>query len=501
MTDTIIGIDLGSSSIKVAAFRVDGTELGNQTRVFPARIGAKGAVEADANEILKLVVSALGDLPDSAKNAGALGITGQIGGAVGIGSSGHPVGLYESYLDERCVAYREACGEAATFRQRILSGIEPYVLPKIARWRAEDPDRFARIAKVTMLPAWLSWRFVAGKMDEVFIDRTSVGLFGGADITKNSWDEDALSSWEVSKSLLPDIVDPQAVIGTIDPDIAAQAGLSADTKIVAGLGDAAAGWLAVGAVKSGDAVNTAGTAEHFAVAADGFWVDEKGVLASVPSVVPGLYHSIGYTAGAGLSQRWFIQEILNSELSAEVFDSLEDAVRKVSDEPSNLLFIPHLGGRVCPTQPEVRGGWIGLNWTHSRGHMYRAILESIPLEFTTYLAALENHPGLGAVKNIMGVGGGTRSAIWNQIKADVCGATYSTFDSGKEGTWGSALVAAAGAGLISDLAAHSVSTRGGTVSYRPDPDRSRHYPRLAACYGEAIESLRATFAGLREIQT
>jgi len=500
VTDTVIGIDLGSATIKIAAFHVGGQEIANQSRVFPAKIGADGAVEADPDEVLHLVVSALRDLPEAARNAVALSVTGQIGGAVGIDLSGHACGLYESYLDERCVVYRDACDETARQRQRTLSGIEPYVLPKIARWKTEDPDRFSRIAKVTMLPAWLTWRFAAGGLDEVFIDRTSVGLFGGADITRNIWDEPAFTAWNVPEFLLPRIVDPTEVIGTIDPELAVEADLAPDMKIVAGLGDAAAGWLAVGAVTVGDAVNTAGTAEHFAMAAQGFWVDEEGVLASVPSVIPGIYHSIGYTAGAGLSQRWFIQDVLESDLSAQVYGALEDAVEKIADQPSDLLFIPHLGGRVCPTQPEVRGSWIGLNWTHSRGHLYRAILESIPLEFTTYLAALEKHPGVGTVDNIIGIGGATRSALWNQIKADVCGAPYSVFDSGKEGTWGSALVAAAGAGLVSDLADHAVKSRGTSTTYQPESGRSRHYRRLAAFYGQAIESLRPTFAGLRDIQ-
>jgi xylulokinase len=123
-----------------------------------------------------------------------------------------------------------------------------------------------------------------------------------------------------------------------------------------------------------------------------------------------------------------------------------------------LLFSPHLGGRICPSSPQMRGAWTGVSWSHTQAHFFRAILESIGYEYAYYLSILrENLPDLRLVE-ARAVGGGARSTTWNQIKADILGVPYQRLSGNEFGTWGAAMIAGKAAGVIADLSEHAVRT-------------------------------------------
>ena len=123
------------------------------------------------------------------------------------------------------------------------------------------------------------------------------------------------------------------------------------------------------------------------------------------------------------------------------------------------MFSPHLGGRVCPAAPEMRGAWLGFSWGHTRNDFFRAILESIAYEYAWYLRILRGlAPELDLVEARV-IGGGARSEAWNQIKADVLSVPYQKLVRKECGAWGSALVAGKACGLITDLAEAATASR------------------------------------------
>jgi xylulokinase len=116
------------------------------------------------------------------------------------------------------------------------------------------------------------------------------------------------------------------------------------------------------------------------------------------------------------------------------------------------MFSPHLGGRICPPAPEMKGAWIGFSWTHTRKHFFRAILESIGFEYAWYLQILR---GLTPELNLIGarvIGGGAKNEGWNQIKADILSVPYQQLARKECATWGAALIAGKASGVFTDLA-------------------------------------------------
>jgi len=155
-----------------------------------------------------------------------------------------------------------------------------------------------------------------------------------------------------------------------------------------------------------------------------------------------------------------------------------------------LFFSPHLGGRICPATPQMRGSWIGASWSHSQAHFFRAILESIAYEYAYYLGILrELIPDLSLVE-ARAVGGGARSNAWNQIKSNVLGVPYQRLAGNEFGTWGAAMIAGKAAGIIENLAEHARKTAlppGDPI--QPDPASFQVYQPLVKRYIRMQEML------------
>jgi xylulokinase len=182
------------------------------------------------------------------------------------------------------------------------------------------------------------------------------------------------------------------------------------------------------------------------------------------SVIAGLWHPLAYVGGGGLALRWFRDQFFIATqgkalpLSDDLYPQMISLVETIMPGSEGLFFSPHLGGRICPSSPQMRGAWVGVSWSHTQAHFARAILESVAYEYAYYLKILkEMLPDLQLVE-ARAVGGGARSEVWNQIKANVLNVPYQKLKGNEFGTWGAAMIAGKAAGLISDLAEHAEQT-------------------------------------------
>jgi xylulokinase len=288
------------------------------------------------------------------------------------------------------------------------------------------------------------------------------------------------------------------VIGEVTETAAKDFGLSQGTLIAAGCGDTAACALGAGVVHPGMFFDTAGTAAVLTACTDRFVADrDHRALLCMHSVIPGIYHPLAYIAGGGIALRWFRDQFYNKRRgqpepgTGEFYDEMIAAAATIAPGSDGLLFSPHLGGRICPAAPEMRGAWVGFSWGHTQAHFFRAILESVAYEYAYYLNVLKDQiPTLQLLETRV-VGGGARSGIWNQIKADVLGVPYQRLRRAEFGTWGSAMIARRAAGLFDDLtvkAAESTQLDGKAVT--PDSVNHETYLPLLNKYIKLEKSLQ-----------
>jgi xylulokinase len=161
-------------------------------------------------------------------------------------------------------------------------------------------------------------------------------------------------------------------------------------------------------------------------------------------------------------------------MKGDLYEAMAVLAEKVAPGAEGLLFSPHLGGRICPSDPSMRGAWMGFSWGHNQAHFLRAVLESVAYEYAYYLRILgELIPDLELIEARV-IGGGAKNTLWNQIKADVLGVPYQRLKKAEFATWGCALIAGHAVGVYDNLADASeqvAETRGKQVRPRPEVHR------------------------------
>ena len=479
MSDLVVGVDVGSQSVKAALFDVAGACAAEAAAPLALRRRGADEVEQDPEEfyaralqtVAECVLEAAADPGDVA----AIGIAGQMAGVLGIGADGRAVTPYDSWLDTRCSAQVAEIAESAGDEVVARTGCPPMVAhaPKILWWRDERPDVYSRIAKFVVPSAYVAGRLCALDADAAFVDWTHLHFTGLADAPAGTWSADLADELDVGLERLPRIVAPTAQVGTLTPGAARECGLRAGTPVVAGLGDTAAGTLGAGVVEPGRLLDTAGTASVLGISTGEFQADPARMLIAMRGAVPGQWISLAYLAGGDLL-RW---------LPAVLGAPLPDLLREAEQAPAaSLLFVPYLGGRILPAAPAARGAWSGLGFSHGRGDLVRAVLESVAYEYAGFLdRALALHAGLRPSEVVV-IGGGRDDTFWNHIKASVLGLPYVELARDAVACWGAALVAAAGCGVVDDLAAAALRAAVAVETVEPNHHLHDRYRRRLEDY-------------------
>lgn len=464
----LIGVDLGTSGTKAALYRIDGRLVAQASVEVPLHHPEPGVVEQDNEDFYasaaKTVRQCIEGSGTEPRAIAAIAFDSQMAGVGLIDEDFRPVARFDSWLDMRCQPYIQQMEKDAGERITQLTGCPPTCDhgPKMLWWKHEQPEVYRRTAKFVMPGTYVAGRLAGLRADRAFIDHTYIHFSGFSDARSGSWSKELCQQFDLDMEKLPKIVDPCDIIGQVLEGPASEFGLAPGTIIAAGAGDTAANALGAGIVRTGMLFDVAGTAAVLAGCTDGFVADTKHrALLTMRSVIAGLWNPLAYIAGGGIALRWFRDQFFNTSkgrvlpIEEDLYAEMIALAEGIAPGADGLLFSPHLGGRICPASPQMRGAWVGVSWSHTQAHFARAILESIAFEYAYYLKILrELLPRLELVEARV-VGGGARSAAWNQIKADVLGIPYQRLAGSEFGTWGAALIAGKASGLIGDLAAHA----------------------------------------------
>ena len=500
----LIGIDIGTQGTKGLLVDQHGEQLGSSFRPSALLRPAPGAVEEDPERqfatVCEVIRECLGTSGVKPPTVAGIAIAGQMAGVIGIGEDGRGITPYDSWLDTRCGPYiaemYSAAGEAITSS----AGCPPSFNhgPKILWWKRERPEVFRTIRSFVQPGGYAAMRLCGLAAADAFIDHTYLHFSGFADNARGHWNEALCQQFELDPALLPRIVEPHRIVGEVTSEGAAASGLNAGTPVVAGCGDTAASFLACGATAEGICVDVAGTASVFAATTSSYRPDvQQMTLACGKSATPGLWHSYAYVNGGGMNLEWFRQEIANGGAaeadSGLAFEELERLAEQApfDDAP---VFVPHLEGRVCPSEPELRGAWLGLTRGASLGALYRAVLESVVLEYGLYKRAmLALFPEL-VLRELRITGGGERSPLWNQMKADLLGLPVAQVEGGGGAPLGAAMLAGFGVGACPDLPAAAKEWISLGRQVAPNPKMAAHYGRRLERYEVALKAARMVSA-------
>jgi len=498
----LVGVDIGTQGTKAALFSEAGKTVASAFRKSRLNQPEPGVVEEDpefqVKTVCQSVKSCIKDAGIDPAQVAAVGIDGQMAGILGVGEDGRHITPYDSWLDIRCAPYIDVMKKKAGKEIIRKTGGPPSFNhgPKILWWKNEHPDIYRRIASFVQPGGYAAMRLCEMEASEAFLDKTYLHFSGFADNRRELWDPALCNTFGVSISKMPRIVEAHDVVGQVTARMARRCGLTPGTPVIAGCGDTAASFLACGATREGICVDVAGTASVFAATTKQFKADTKhGVLGWGRSATPGLWHPYAYINGGGMNLEWFAKELAalgklkkhGTENTLEQLGRLAAAVTPRSDGP---IFLPHLGGRVSPSQPELRGCWAGLNWSHKAAHLYRSMLEGVALEYCVYRDVLGSlNPELD-IREMRITGGGEKSRLWNQIKADALGIRVVQMTRPEGAPMGATLLAGFGVGLFKSLNSTAKAWIATGAVVRPDRKLAPHYAARLKRYERLLGLMR-----------
>lgn len=492
--DYIIGMDIGTQGTKSILFDLEMNIIAEAFEISNLISPKPGVVWQEADEIYLSCVRTIREIMQksgiSPASVAAIGVDGQMAGIMGIDKDGQATTYYDSWLDMRCGKYMQEMRNVAGKRAvEITGGPITYTHgPKILWWKNEHPEVYNKTHKFVLPHGYVVGRMTGLNGEEAYFDYSCLQYSGFGDNRKKEWSDELLGLFGISRGKMARIVSPFEIVGKTTRAFADATGVAEGIPVVAGAGDTAASVFGSGMFESGMILDCAGTASVFCCVVDSYKADaENQTMTMMRSPADGFFMPLSYINGGGLCIRWFRDSFTGNPPAT--YDDLEREAAAIKAGSEGILFVPHFGGRVLPNNPFVKGSFVGLDWKHSRGPMYRSIMEGIAYEYSYYYEILKKLYPDTQFKEMFSIGGGAKSALFNSIKSDVLGLPVTTFEMGDTALVGSAVIAGFGAGVLDDYKKpiNKVAKKGKTVL--PNMENYANYKKFAQQYLKVIDSL------------
>jgi xylulokinase len=499
--DYVIGCDVGTQSTKAVLVSLAGELAGEASASYsvdyPQPLWAEQPVERWTDALTQAIRRLLHETgvgcPLGAGRIRALGLATQVDGVVALGrDSGYGSALRPAiiWMDRRaaaqCAAVRSLAAGKEVFQRTGLNLDPSHVAPKI-RWLAEhEPAIFEQATHFLLPGSYLAW-YLTGELAVDYSNASSTLLL---DVRTRQWSGEMCRLFGVEPARLAPLGAAAARLGTLRPVVAETLGLRRDTIVVIGSGDEHAACLGAGVAGPGLACDIVGTAEPVCAASAEPLFDDTQLVETHCHADPNfwLLENPGFVSGG--NYRWFRDHFAPeiARMGSRAYGLLDGEAAAVSPGAAGLIFLPCLMGAMTPTWNEAaRGVFSGFTLAHSRGHFARAILEGSAYAVRDITDRMQAS-GL-RLQELRVVGGGARSRLWNQIKADVTGLPVAVPYTTETTALGAALLALVGSGAFDSLSA------AGQRTVRLD-NRFEPQPAAQATYGEAYARYRETYFSL-----
>ncbi len=504
-----MGIDVGTGGTRALVINLKGEVVASASRPHP-EISMPRPLWAEqwagdwwsaAKAAIQAVLAEL----DTPSALAGIGLTGQMHGVALLDERGEILGPSLIWCDQRTQPQvdelNQKIGPERILRNTANPLLTGFSAPKI-RWEQQQrPAEFAR-ARHFLLPKDYIRFQLTGEYATDVADASGTGLF---DVLGRRWSAEMLAALELRESFVPRAFEGPEITGHVHAAAAAATGLRAGIPVIAGGGDQAAGAIGSGLVEPGLASSTIGTSGVVFAVTDQPRADAHGRIHTFCHSVPGQWHVMGVTQGAGLSLRWFRDQLGGPERQAEIagggdaYDHLAKLAATTPPGAQGLFFLPYLMGERAPhLDPLARGGWIGLTAAHTRAHLARAVFEGVTFSLRDSLAIFREL-GLEPTE-IRLSGGGARSSFWAALQADIFGVTCTRLSHTEGAAYGAALLAMAGTGGTASLAAAAANCLRIADSFTPDAQRAADYTRRHQVYRELYPRLRETYRAIAALE-
>ncbi|MEW9501712.1 xylulokinase [Jeotgalibacillus marinus] len=492
----VIGIDLGTSAVKVLLVNQNGEVCTEISKSYPLIQEKSGYSEQSPEEWVEKTTEALSELVNQ--------LDGEVNNIEGISFSGQMHGLV--LLDRHNDVLRPAilwndtrttkqCREIyeTIDREKLLSitknpALEGFTLPKLLWIKKHERETFAHAA-IFMLPKdYLRYR-MTGQIVSEYSDAAGTLLLN---VSEKEWSQELCAQFGIDPAICPPLIESHDYVGTITTSFANETGLSPSTKVFTGGADNACGAIGSGILSEGKTLCSIGTSGVILSYEDNKDCDFDGKVHYFNHGVKDAFYTMGVTLAAGYSLSWF-KELFNEN---ETFADLLDEVEKVPIGANGLIFTPYLVGERTPYADSViRASFIGMDASHTKKDFVRATMEGITFSLHESIDIFRESGK--TIETIVSIGGGAKNEAWLQMQADIFDAKIVKLESEQGPGMGAAMLAAYGCGWFESLEACADVWIRPVKTYEPIKENVATYKELFSVYKQVYTQTKSLNEALK----
>lgn len=498
----LIGIDIGTQSTRVALLDTAGRVIVSSSTPQEMSTPKPGWAEQNPDiwwrNVVENIPKALEKAQMMPSQVLAVGVCGQMHATVPLGKEGdllsHAVQLW---CDKRCASLVDEFKTGPHQRRAMeISGNPPVPawLGFNIKWlKVQQPELYAKTWKFVLCESFINYR-LTGQIATDWSEASGSFLM---DARTKSWSPELVAYLGLEMDRLPTICPSSEILGYISREAASLTGLIEGTPVVVGAGDMLCMLISSGLTQLGRAADITGTASIMAVYVDEPVMDPR--LMNLHHAVPG-WIPFGICDSGGGSLKWFKDSFCQAEveraerLGVDVYDLLNPIAARAEPGSEGLLFFPYLMGERSMGSPFARGVFFGLTPRVGKGAMVRAIMEGVTFELRRTLEIVE--AAGNQVNCVYTIGGGSRSDVWSQIKADIYQKPVYTFEASEGGILGAAILAGLGVGAYPDIQTAAERCLRLHKTFEPDPSQSARYDYLYGLFVDIHDRIQEPFEHL-----
>ena len=437
-----IGVDLGTSAVKLLLMDENGKIHKIVSKEYPLYFPQPGWSEQKPEDWFAQSMEGIKELTVECDKTQVKGISfgGQMHGLVALDENDEvirPAILWNDGRTGKQVEYlNNVIGKEKISKYTANIAFAGFTAPKILWMKENEPENFARICKIMLPKDYLAYK-LSGSFCTEYSDASGMLLL---DVEHKCWSKEMMEICDITEAQLPQLYESWEVVGTLKEDVAAELGLPADVKVIAGAGDNAAAAVGTATVGDGGCNISLGTSGTLFISSEKFGVDDHNALHSFAHA-DGNYHLMGCMLSAASCNKWWMDDILKTtDYAGE-----QKGVTGLGE--NRVFYLPYLMGERSPhNDPDARAAFIGMSMDTTREDMTLAVLEGVAFGLRD---SLEVARSIGvAPKRTKICGGGAKSPLWRKIIANVMNMNVDIIESEEGPGYGAAILAAVGCGVF-----------------------------------------------------
>ena len=489
-----IGIDLGTSAMKLLLVDEAGTIKRSVTREYPLSMPHPGWSEQNPMDWWSACLIGAEELLsgiDRSQVAG-IGCGGQMHGLVVLDSGDEIIRDAILWNDGRTSEEVEYLND--TVGRDVISGYTAniafagFTAPKLLWMKKHEPENFARISKIMLPKDYINYK-LTGVHSCDYSDASGMLLL---DVRNRRWSREMLDICSVREDQMPSLFESYEVIGTLKPEIATALSLPAGVRVVAGAGDNAAAAVGTGTVGDGNCNISIGTSGTVFISSEVFGQDMDNALHSFAHA-DGNYHLMGCMLSAASCNKWFCDEIIREK----DYQAVQDEIDPARLGENEVFFLPYLMGERSPiNDTDARGVFMGMSMNTTRADMAQAVLEGVAFAIRDNIE-IARSVGIRIERSKI-CGGGARSRLWQTIFSSVLNIPLDIPVTEEGPGYGGAMLAMVGTGLYPDVKKCAEALTRVKDTVYPDPVLAEKYSERYAKYRKIYPALRDVFKEMRK---